>query len=57
MGGGGLSYFSEHLYRRDLGQIGIWVGIGCLGGGDFFWWDLKIPCIKYSEYKSQAKKK
>ena len=22
-GGRGLSHFSEHLYRRDLGQIGI----------------------------------
>ena len=35
-GGGGLSHFSEGLYRRDLGQIGILVGIGTLGGGDFF---------------------
>ena len=43
MGGGGargaaLSHFSECLYRRDLGKIGILGrnGIGILGGGDFF---------------------
>ena len=37
-GGGGvsLSHFSERLYRRELVQIGFWVGIGTLGGGDFF---------------------
>ena len=33
------------------------MGIGTLGGGDLFRWDLKTPCIKNSEYKSQAKKK
>ena len=32
------------------------MGIGTLGRGDFFRWDLKTPCIKNSEYKSQAKK-
>ena len=31
-GGGGLSDFSEHLYKRDLGQIGI------LGGNWHFRW-------------------
>ena len=39
-GGGGLSHFSEGLYRRDLAQIGIklvfWVGIDTLDGGGFF---------------------
>ena len=55
--GDGLRHFSEHLYRRDLGQIGIfgwnwhfWWGV------IFFRWDLKTPCIKNSDYKSQAKK-
>ena len=39
-------------------MLGFWVGIGTLGGGDFFRWYLKIPCIKInSEYKSEAKKK
>ena len=33
------------------------MGIGTLGGGDFFRWELKTPCIKNSEYKSQAEKK
>ena len=27
------------------------------GGGDFFRWELKTPCTKSSEYKSQAKRK
>ena len=40
---GGIKPFSEVLYSRDLGQIGIWVGIGTLGGMIFFRWDLKIP--------------
>ena len=32
------------------------MGIGTLGGDDvFFKWDLKTPCVKNSEYKSQAK--
>ena len=33
------------------------MGIGALGGGDFFRWDLKTPSIKNNEYKFQAKKK
>ena len=33
------------------------MGIGTLDGGDFFRRELKTPCIKNSEYKSQAKKK
>ena len=33
------------------------VGIETLGGGDFFRLDMKTPCTKNSEYKSQAKKK
>ena len=40
-GDGGLSHFSEGLYGRDLGQIGILGGIGTLGGGDFFQLRLK----------------
>ena len=37
LGDGGLSHFSERVYRRDLGEImWFWVGIGSLGGGDFF---------------------
>ena len=54
---GGLSYFSERLYRRHLGQIGI-LGGNChfRWGWFFFRWDLKTPCIKNSEYKSQVKK-
>ena len=32
MGGGRLSHFSEHSYRKDLGQIGI------LGGNWPFRW-------------------
>ena len=32
-----VSHFSERLlYRRDLGQLGFWVGIDTLGGGNFF---------------------
>ena len=54
MGRWGLTHFSEHLYRRDLKRF--WVGIGTLGGGDYFRWDLKTPSIKNSDYKSQAKK-
>ena len=34
--GAGLNHFAERLYRRGLGQIWIWVGIGTLGEGDFF---------------------
>ena len=56
-GGGWLSHFSKHLYRRDLGQIRI------LGEKWHFRWgwffsrcNLKTPCIKNSEYESQAKK-
>ena len=33
------------------------MGIGTLGGVIFFWWDLKTPCIKNCDCKSQAKKK
>ena len=33
------------------------VGIETLGGDDFFRLDMKTPCTKNSEYKSQAKKK
>ena len=33
------------------------VGIGTLGGSGFLRWDFKTPCIKNSEYQSQAKKK
>ena len=33
LGDGGMSHFSERLYKRDLG---FWVGTGTLGGGDFF---------------------
>ena len=57
-GGGGLSHFSECLHRRDLYQYiksGFWVGLGIFGGGGFFRWDLKTPCIKNSECEYQAK--
>ena len=38
-------------------KLRFWVGIGTLGGGDFFFrLDLKISFTKNSEYKSQAKK-
>ena len=50
---GWLSHFSECLYKRDLGQIGI------LGGNWHFRWGwifLGGTWIKKSEYKSQAKK-
>ena len=56
--GGGLSHFSECLHRRDLYQYiksGFWVGLGIFGGGGFFRWDLKTPCIKNSECEYQAK--
>ena len=33
------------------------MGIGTLGGGNVFRWDMKTPCIKNSEYKSQAQKR
>ena len=33
------------------------MGIGTLGGDDFFQVGLETPCIKKSEYESQAKKK
>ena len=36
--------------------MGFWVEIGTLGWGDSFRWDLKTPCMKNSEYQSQAKK-
>ena len=32
------------------------MGIGTVGGGDFFRWDLKTPCIRSSEYETQIKK-
>ena len=32
----GLSHLSESSYRRDLGQLGFWVGTGILSEGDFF---------------------
>ena len=53
-----MSHFSERSYRRDLGQIGILGGNWhCRWGWCFFRWDLKTPCIKNSEYKSQPKTK
>ena len=30
------------------------MGIGTLGGGEFFQVDMKTPCIKNSEYKSHS---
>ena len=34
--GGGLGHFSEHFSRRDVEvNLGFWVGIGTLGGGNF----------------------
>ena len=56
VGVGWLSHFSGVWYRRDLGQIGIFGGNWHFGMGDFFRWDLKTPCIRSSEYKSQTKK-
>ena len=44
-GGGELSHFSEGLYSRNLGQIGVFGGNRLLGGVIFFRWGLKIPCI------------
>ena len=32
------------------------MGTGTLGGGDFFRWDLKTPCIRSSKYETQTKK-
>ena len=55
--GGGLSHFSKDLYRGTQVKLGFWLGIGTLGGVDFFRWELKTPCTKNSEYKSQAKRK
>ena len=58
LGVGGLSDFSESLYRRELGQTGILGGNWHFRwGGFFFRRDLKTSCIKNSECKSQAKKK
>ena len=65
-GGGGLSLFLQHLYRRDFGvKSEFWVGIGTLGGGNVFQVGLENSqykkqyknSIKNSEYNSQAKKK
>ena len=57
MGEGSLGHFSERLYRRDFGQIEILGENWHFRWGWFvFMWDLKIHCIKDSEYESQAKK-
>ena len=45
---GGLSHFSEHVYRRGLCQIVILVGNGILAGVDFFpggTWKLSVQKI------------
>ena len=36
--------------------MGFWVGIGTLGGGDFFRWDLKTPYIKKVNTNLKKKK-
>ena len=56
---GGLSHFSEGLYSRDLGQIGILGGNWHFGSGWCFsggTWALPTY-IKNSEYESQTNKK
>ena len=56
--GGGLSHFSEGLYWRDLGQIGIFGGNGHFRWGWFFsggtW---KLPVIKIVNINLKQKKK
>ena len=56
--GGGLSHFSEGLYWRDLGQIGIF------GRNEHFRWGLffsggtwKLPAIKIVNINLKQKKK
>ena len=44
-GWGRVEPFSEGLYSRNLGQIGVFGGNRLLGGVIFFRWGLKIPCI------------
>ena len=58
LGDGGLSHFSEWLYRRALGQIWISDGPRTLGGGGFFevGHEMKTPCTKNLEYESQTNK-
>ena len=51
-GGGRQSHFSERSYKRDLGEIGILGGNWHFRWGWFFRWDVKILCLKNSEYKS-----
>ena len=53
---GGLSHSSESLYRRDIGQIGIFGEDCTLGRGDFFQVGLENSMYQNSEYMSQIKK-